>query len=114
MLIIKLTKIVLVSKEKELGSGFCICLLTYIKIDIQKSSKVCLTKRDEDVVGQNKPDCGRQKRAFDSFENVTAAITYWLMINEMKEQTHLRMCHHLLLELRIRCFKCLPCVRMFG
>ena len=83
MLIIKLTKIVLVSKEKELGSGFCICLLTYIKIDIQKSSKVCLTKRDEDVVGQNKPDCGRQKRAFDSFENVTAAITYWLMINEM-------------------------------
>ena len=80
MLIIKLTKIVLVSKEKELGSGFCICLLTNIKIDIQKSSKVCLTKRDEDVVGQNKPDCGRQKRAF---ENVTAAITYWLMINEM-------------------------------
>ena len=29
------------------------------------------------------PTVVKIKRAFDSFENVTAAITYWLMINEM-------------------------------
>ena len=79
----------------------------------------------------------RGERACEPFENETAALltsnwgsapfqmfyvraNVYLMLNEMfvgdsvKEQTHLRMWHHLLLELRIRCFKCLPCVRMFG